>query len=242
MGTLPQPFDFSCPAAGARLPLHGLLGGVRETLPAWVWALLLLAILVSITVHEFGHAWMADRLGDPGPRAAGRVTLNPLAHLDPLGTLLMVVTTIFGFPVGWGKPVKTDPDLYRVDRRLGIALVAGAGPAMNFLTAVLLSPIARYILWGGHDTPLYQAVFFVTAVVMIVNLGLFVFNLLPLYPLDGSHITQSLLPEPAAKVYGRFMKKYGVFLFLGLMLTGFIGEIVGPTTVKLFLWLLGVPT
>jgi len=219
------------------------LAGVLADVPGWLMLLLILGALVGLTVHEFGHAWMADRLGDPGPRAEGRVRLSPLAHLDPLGTLLLFATALVGFPVGWGKPVKTDPDLYKVDRRLGIALVAGAGPAMNLLTAVVLSPIARGLLpyiVGGEPTPFQAAVFLTTAVVMLVNLSLFVFNLLPLYPLDGSHIAQSLLPEKLAKSYGGFMKRYGVYVFLALLITGVLRDIVGPLVLRLFLLLLGV--
>src|SRR5882724_11393502 len=99
----------------------------------WVaWFIMSLTTLIlAITVHEFAHAIVADKLGDTTPRSQGRVTLWPLAHLDPIGTVLMIATLIFGFGIGWGRPVQTDSSQYRINRRLGMALVAVAGPITN---------------------------------------------------------------------------------------------------------------
>jgi Zn-dependent protease len=205
----------------------------------WRFYLLLMgALIVGITVHEFGHAWMADRLGDPQPREQNRVSLSPFAHLDPLGTLLMAATALVGFPIGWGKPVRTDPDYYTCGRRLGIALVSAAGPLMNLLTAIVLSPVARWLFAGaGHDHPVLFAFVIIT---MLVNLSLFCFNLMPIAPLDGSHITASALPEKESAMYQQFMARYGVFVFLALMFTGVLGKIIGPLVIAIFRFLVGI--
>lgn len=212
-------------------------------LDPWLYVLLLVALVIGITVHEFGHAWMADRLGDPGPRASGRVTLSPLAHLDPLGTLLLAVTTLVGFPLGWGRPVRTDPDSYHVGRRAGVGLVAAAGPLMNLITAILLSPLARWALEAlrsGRGTELTGFVFAATVVVMLVNLSLFCFNLVPVHPLDGSHIAASLLPQRASRLYQRFMGRYGVFVLLALLVSGVLGKMIGPLVLTIFRRLIGL--
>ncbi|MBC7804619.1 MAG: site-2 protease family protein [Akkermansiaceae bacterium] len=209
--------------------------------------LLAIATLIALSIHEFGHAWMADKLGDPGPRKDGRVTLAPWAHLDPLGTLLIVASTLIGFPVGWGKPVKTDPETYTVDRKLGVALVAGAGPLMNLLAAFVLAAPARFLLGvlqnGAYPPswePFLAITFLINVMVMLVSLSLFAFNLLPLYPLDGSHVLANLLPNDIAVVYVRIMKRYGTYLFLGLLVSGVLNDIVGPVVIGLFRFLLGV--
>lgn len=212
-------------------------------LDPWLYVLLLVALVIGITVHEFGHAWMADRLGDPGPRASGRVTLSPLAHLDPLGTLLLAVTTLVGFPLGWGRPVRTDPDSYHVGRRAGVGLVAAAGPLMNLITALLLSPLARWALEAlrsGRGTEWTGFVFAATVVVMLVNLSLFCFNLVPVHPLDGSHIAASLLPQRASRLYQRFMGRYGVFVLLALLVSGVLGKMIGPLVLTIFRRLVGL--
>jgi Zn-dependent protease len=224
---------------------HQVFGPVaaaaRETPDLLLYALLLLAVVVATTVHEFGHAWMADRLGDPTPRAEGRVTLSPFAHMDAWGFLLLAVTLFIGFPVGWGRPVRTNPENYKIGARKGIPLVAAAGPLMNLLTAVLLAPLARFVLGGGigrDETAIF--VLFALAILMVINLSLFCFNLVPIHPLDGSHILGATLPEPIAAPYRAFMRQYGTYLLLVLMITGVLGQIVGPMIIALFRFLLGV--
>ncbi|MDX1933405.1 MAG: site-2 protease family protein [Capsulimonadales bacterium] len=212
-----------------------------EPSPVILWMMALVAIIFATTVHEFGHAWMADRLGDPGPREQKRVTLNPLAHLDPLGTLLLVVSMLIGFPIGWGKPVRTDPEKYRCGAKRGIAWVAAAGPLMNLLTAVVLAPITRFVMAGGigrDENAMYVLLFLFIA--MLVNLGLFAFNLVPIHPLDGSHIVSSFLPESLAVPYRGFMQRYGVYLLLILTYTGTLGQFVAPIVLTLLKILLGL--
>ncbi len=137
----------------------------------------LVLVVISLSVHEFAHALVADRLGDPTPRAQGRLTLNPLAHLDPLGTLALLFA---GF--GWGKPVQIDTYNLSSPRR-DETIISLAGPISNFILAVLFTFLVYTI--GGQQ-------FFLKAI--FLNLALGVFNLLPLWPLDGSKILVNILP------------------------------------------------
>ena len=205
-----------------------------------LYLIILLGIVIGTTVHEFGHAWMADRLGDPLPRQQKRVTLNPLSHLDPLGTLLLAVTLLVGFPLGWGRPVRTDPENYTCGEKTGIGLVAVAGPLMNLLTAIALAPLARIAIGGGFGRgPVAATLLALLAITMLINLSLFCFNLVPVAPLDGSHIVGSLLPEPYSSPFRSFMSKYGPYVLVGLMFSGVLGKIIGPLIVFLFRLLIG---
>ena len=140
-----------------------------------IWAV---ALVVAVTIHEFAHAFIADRLGDPTPKINGRVTLNPLAHLDPVGTLAILIANI-----GWGKPVPYDPYNLANPKRDSL-LISLAGPASNFILASLLALLLRF-------SPVPTMI--VLPMIMI-NIGLGVFNLLPIPPLDGSKILSGLLP------------------------------------------------
>jgi len=208
--------------------------------PWWFWPLVLVAIISSTTVHEFGHAWMADKLGDPGPREQGRVSLSPFAHFDPLGFTLMAVTTLIGMPIGWGKPVKTDPEKFTsVSRRTGMALVAVAGPLMNLALAVLASIVLRLAM-GGHlgglpDWFLY--VFIGLIMTTMLNVLVFAENLIPVHPMDASHVVAALLPKGLAEAYVSLMQKYGFYLLLLLSLTGAISAFLLPI-IKFFFRLL----
>ncbi len=225
-----------------------LAGGEGESY--WILYIFLgIAILISLAIHEFGHAWMADKLGDPGPREAGRLTLAPWAHLDPLGTLIAAASCLIGFPVGWGRPVKTDPEMYRVDRKLGIVMVAMAGPLASLAAALALALPVRFLiaLLSEHAGEMEMWLLFTLAVtyiisllVMLVSLSLFAFNLLPLYPLDGSPVLANLLPKDLGIVYVRVMKRYGLYIFLGLLGSGLLNEFVGPVVTGLARFLLGV--
>ncbi|MBC8103606.1 MAG: site-2 protease family protein [Cytophagales bacterium] len=222
-----------------------LSAAALKTLPWQLWVLLLLAILLSTVAHVFGHAWMADRLGDPNPRSKGRVTLNPLAHLDPLGTLMMAATTLIGFPVGWGRSVRTNPEAYRVGPRFGLALVAAAGPLSNLLFAVLLSPVARWMIAelqrrrGDVGETFLWLLMLVTAT-MLVNLSLFAFNLVPVAPLDATHVASSALPPPLGAAYRTFMERYGSYVFIALMYTGALPAVISPLILRLFMILVGL--
>ncbi|MCB9801934.1 MAG: site-2 protease family protein [Pseudomonadales bacterium] len=171
--------------------------------------LIAVALVISLSIHEFAHAWTADKLGDPTARSQGRVTLNPLAHLDLLGTIL-----IFFIGFGWGKPVPFDP--YNLKKPLrDSALIALAGPVSNLLLAGGLSVLLHVF---GSGTGLGSQIFEVFATLTIFyNVMLAVFNLIPVYPLDGSKVLLPLLPESIAHEYEQFMSRYGNIILLALI-------------------------
>jgi Zn-dependent protease len=177
-----------------------------------------LALLIAAPFHEFAHGYAADRLGDPTPRRAGRLTLNPLAHLDPWGTFLLLV---FGF--GWAKPVPIDP-AYFPDWRRGLITVAAAGPLANVILALLFGLPFKL----GLVTPetLGGALLFT---IVLINGVLAVFNLIPIPPLDGSKILIGLLPGQLGVAYARF-QAYGPLLLLLLLIlpNRLLASIVGP--------------
>ena len=145
------------------------------------FALLLPIVLVSLTLHELAHAWVAWRLGDPTAKSQGRLTLNPLAHLDPLGTLMFVLTALIAnLPFGWARPVPVDPRYFRRAKE-GMAIVAAAGPLMNFLLALVCWAVVRHMDLSSQGMEVLTKAY-------IVNLVLGIFNLIPVPPLDGSRI------------------------------------------------------
>lgn len=162
-------------------------------------------LLLSITIHEFAHCWVTDKLGDPTPRSQDRITLNPKAHLDPLGVLALL---FMGF--GWGKPAPFDPYNLKEPVR-DTAIIAAAGPISNIAIAL----IAAILLKIGITTFWVQAALFN---VLTINIVLAVFNLLPVYPLDGSKILTALLPSDTALEYENFMRRYGMFVLLLLLM------------------------
>ncbi len=209
------------------LVLIGLLtilgsGNTRYTNPAWLLATAAI-LLLALPVHEFAHAFTAVQLGDPTPRLQGRYTLNPLRHLDPIGALLIVLV---GF--GWAKPVQWNPRNIDIDRRWGAILVAAAGPASNLALAVL-----SLILWRLLGETGFLAAFL--RFFANINILLFVFNLIPIPPLDGSHILFALLPNNVQQVQF-FLMQYGMLLMFVVILLA-PGLITGPTTL-IMSWLM----
>lgn len=191
------------------------------------------ALLTAIAVHEFSHALAADHLGDPTPRLNGRLTLNPLAHLDPLGTLMLIL-----FRFGWGKPVPIDPFNLQNPRR-DAAVISLAGPASNLLLAAFLSLIIRlaHLLTGSFG---FIAEMVLTPFI-ILNVALAVFNLIPIHPLDGGKILVGLLPQKQAYPVDEFLNQYGLILIILLVFPIFnfslISMLVAPM-VNLILTLL----
>ena len=189
-------------AFAAILTLHCHKLGYNSIIMEWL--LFLPALLIAITVHEFAHAWMADHLGDPTPQLEGRLSLNPLKHLDPVGTLMLLV-----FRFGWGKPVMFDPYNLRHPRRDG-ALISLAGPGINLVLATICSLLVKL-------TPLSAwAILLVPLIIMNINLA--IFNLLPVAPLDGEKILAGILPRAWADEYQDFMRAYGMVLLILLIL------------------------
>ena len=190
---------------------------------------IVVSFLVAITVHEFSHALVSDRLGDPTARLMGRVSLHPLVHLDPIGTLLLLFA-----PFGYAKPVQVDPFNLRNPRR-DMALVSLAGPASNLVTAAVFSVIYQLAagLAGSAGMPVIIAMFFLRFLI-ILNVNLAVFNLIPIHPLDGFAIVRGILSEEYARQWQE-LQPYGM-LFLFFMIfpvfggTAPISRIMGPLT------------
>ena len=149
--------------------------------------IIIVAVLIAIDVHECCHAWVAAELGDPTAKSLGRVSLNPIVHLDPLGTLMILITAATGFGIGWGKPVPVDPYRLRYGPRVGMGIVSLAGPPANLATAALLAIPFRM---GATLPPILLELLFI---VSMVNIGLAIFNLLPLPPLDGYGVLMGVL-------------------------------------------------
>ena len=178
-------------------------------------------ILLSLALHEYGHAAMANALGDPTPRLQGRVTLNPIVHLDPAGTFMIIMTSLMGFGFGWGKPVQTNPSYYSEYRRDTI-LVAIAGPAMNLCQLMFAIGVGNVLFLSGTQLSYFGHL--VLLVFIQINIVLMFFNLIPLPPLDGGHVASMLLPHP----YGRQLKEMGLkgttfLILMVLMFTGALG-------------------
>jgi len=179
-------------------------------------AITLVSVLIAATCHEFAHALVADRLGDPTPRALGRLSLNPLVHLDLLGTLFFVV---FGF--GWAKPVPVNPRHF-ADPRRGMLQVALAGPLANITIAFLVGALLRL-----PDLPGGPVAGEMLSSLVWINIILAVFNLIPIPPLDGSRILESLLGGRQALTYAR-LQPYGTLLLLVLLYSGAVGRVMLP--------------
>ena len=170
-------------------------------------------VLFALTVHEFMHGWVAHKCGDDTALEAGRLTLNPLPHLDFLGTLCLMFA-----PIGWAKPVPVNAANFRYEtRRRDEILVSGAGVAANFTMGIASAVAIRFLgpmlVTGGEVAGI---VFEMLALAALVNFGLGLFNLLPIPPLDGSHILENLLPPEAAMRFAH-LRRYGVFLLLGFV-------------------------
>lgn len=190
--------------------------------------------LLALTVHEFAHGWVSEKLGDPTPRYQGRLTLNPMAHLDLFGTLLMIFT---GF--GWARPVQINPNYYK-NRTKGMALVAVAGPLANFILAfigILIGSIALLIMGNmGVSRDVCQVVYTIMFYFAFRNLCFMVFNLIPLPPLDGFKVAGLIIPP---KLYYNVLR-YEQYVLIGIMLlslSGAFGSIIG-TGVDFFLELI----
>lgn len=184
-------------------------------------------MLIAITFHEFAHAWAADKLGDDTPRRQGRLTLNPLSHMDPVGVILLLTA---GF--GWGKPVQINPNNFNrtVTLRKGNAIVSLAGPAINFVLAIIFSIICGLLLKFGGAFLLTTAGGVLLSVIeyaISINIGLGVFNLIPLPPLDGSKILAAVLPTKARQWYENHEKMLYI-VFMLIWITPLAGMIISP--------------
>lgn len=179
--------------------------------------LFFIALIIALSVHEFGHAWVAWRLGDPTARQMGRVTLNPLNHLDPFGTVMIAVMAYAGIGIGWAKPVPVNP-AYLSNPRKHLTMIAFAGPAMNliqaFVTAGIWVGMIRFaVISPGVSTGPGALLFDGLQIFLSVNVGLFLFNMLPIYPLDGSKIISFFMPRALAFRFEKKMIELGAIPF-----------------------------
>jgi len=182
-------------------------------------------LVLSLSFHEAAHAWSADRLGDSTARRLGRLTLNPLAHIDWIGTVLFPLLAIYsGLPLlGWAKPVPVQWSNLREPRR-DFALIALAGPVSNVILAVV-GALCLFVI-GGSPAAQGSAAAWLT-IVVLVNVLLAVFNLIPVPPLDGGNVLAGFAPEGVARLIDA-LRPYGFLILYALMFTGVLGAIVGP--------------
>jgi len=207
--------------------LEGLLLRLVIVLPA---------LLLAIVLHEVAHAYVAYLLGDDTAKRAGRLTLSPLPHLDPVGTLMMILSTIYGRGLGWAKPVPVNPLRFRHPRRDEI-LVSLAGVTMNALQAVAWAGLARLAFSSVTSGSLAEAAVVFCVSATATNLVLMVFNLLPVPPLDGSHVLFNALNLRDPVLYYRFAQ-IGPMLLLLLLFTGLLGPVFDATVYPLLRLLL----
>jgi Zn-dependent protease len=194
-------------------------------------------LILSLSFHEAAHAWAADRLGDPTARQLGRLTMNPMSHIDPIGTVLFpLLAFATGLPVfGWARPVPVNTRNLRSPRQ-GFAVVALAGPLSNLVlatgAAILMAAFAVPTAMPG---PLTAASMLTT--VIVLNVLLAVFNLLPVPPLDGGNVLAGLLPEAGARAIDA-LRPYGFLILYALMFTGTLWQILGPAQDWVLSWYL----
>jgi len=186
----------------------------------------LLAFFIAITIHEFAHAWMADKLGDPTAKIKGRLSLNPIAHIDLYGTILVPLFLVFihsPFIFGWAKPVQFDPFNLKNPRK-DSAYISIAGPAANLILAALLSIALKLLFISGLSLQLTTLLYVILSPIIVINIVLAVFNLIPIHPLDGGKILVGILPQKDAYETDKFLRRYGTLILLFLIFPTFQGK------------------
>ncbi len=196
--------------------------------------LIIPGVVLGISMHEFAHAWMSDKLGDPTPRRQGRLSISPLAHIDWLG-----LGMLFVFNFGWGRPVMIDPSYYK-NRRRDEFLVAISGVTMNLIIAVIVAIPARLLYSYYEATGAYtiQMIFLIFYYTVIINLSLMVFNLIPVPPLDGWNIVSQMFNLQKYSWWNT-VYRYGIWILFALIFMNITGIILSPA-IKFFVGLLGL--
>jgi Zn-dependent protease len=195
----------------------------------------LVVLAFSLSFHEMAHAWTADRLGDPTARQLGRVSMNPVVHVDPIGTILFPLLSMVVFAagarvgfIGWAKPVPIQVRNLSRPRR-DVILIALAGPASNIVLAIVITVLWRLLAFvPAFDESLAQPIAAFLLIGLLSNLGLAIFNLLPIPPLDGGKVLSNLLPLESGMKFDEFTGAYGFIILYALMLTGILNRIVSP--------------
>ncbi len=209
------------------MAVNSLMRGGYSNPMAWIMEkiLILPGILIGLSFHEFGHAYVSTKLGDPTPKLQGRVTINPLAHIDPVG---MVCLLFAGF--GWGIPVEINPSYYK-NRRQGEIMVGFAGVAMNLILAIVFSLLVRVatMVYPVMGPDVGSIVYQILINVVAINVVLMVFNLLPVPPLDGFGIVTNLFHLEKYSWYQQYYQ-WGYFILIFLVLLGVVSAILGPVT------------
>jgi Zn-dependent protease len=193
------------------------------------FALRIPALIIGITIHEFAHAKAADMLGDPTPRMQGRVSLNPLRHFDPIGLIALIIIHF-----GWGKPVMISPENFK-NVRLGSFIVSIAGVVTNFIAAVLFSGILAFlwnpaVVWTSH---IMKGLTVIVYYIVIINLALMIFNLLPVPPLDGFNILTEILDLRRYRIWYN-LYNFGMPILMALIFFGVTGRIMNPALNAVF--------
>jgi Zn-dependent protease len=194
-----------------------------------------IVLVMSLTVHEAAHAWSADRLGDSTARLLGRLSLNPVVHVDPIGTLLFpLIAMLTNLPlIGWAKPVPVNPAQLRPHWRQKFMWIAAAGPASNLVLAAIAS-VALLLIAPAESSgdaiagPLAARMEYLLQTAVVVNVLLALFNMVPIPPLDGGNVLAGLLTGSMADTYDRLLRPYGFVILYALMLTGILWTVIEP--------------
>lgn len=188
-----------------------------------------MVMIIALPIHEFAHGFVANKLGDPTARHLGRLDMNPLAHLDPIGSMAIL---LFGF--GWAKPVPVDPRYFKNERK-GMALTAFAGPLSNVLLAWLVLVINKVLVfyYNTNQSNFLELLIFVLNYMILLNISLAVFNLIPIPPLDGSKVIAAFMSD---RVYYKYLsiERYGIFLVYFLMFTPFFNTPISYARIFIF--------